>query len=535
MSELQDLLTQADAVAHHAARRPDASAFVCGDDRLSFAELERRANAVARGLHAMNVRPGERVAYLGKNANTVMEVAIGAIRMGAVFTPINWRLAPPEIAFMLMDSAAPLVVVDAEYAAVTRSLASGLPSLRHVICIGEAGDPAHPGYEAWRERHSGGLESGTAHAAGPHDIALQIYTSGTTGRPKGVMLTHRNLRSLAGLEAPPEFPAWNRWSEHDVSLVTPPLFHVGGFGWVTRGLFRGSTHVILREFSTAAVLEAIGRHRVTRMALVPSAIHMVLQEPAAAATDFGSLHYIYYGTSPIATDLLRTAMRVFGCRFVQSYGQTESASSIVALAPEDHTLDNVPHMRSAGKALPGVEIEIRDGGGNTLPIGKTGEIVTRSASNMAGYSNMPKETAETLGADGWLRTGDAGRLDENGYLYVHDRIKEMIITGGENVYPAEVENALYGHPAVSEVAVVGLPSEKWGQAVTAVVLLKPGQAATEAELIAWARQRIGGYKLPKKVIFTDELPRNSTGKVVKAELRRRLAPPPATEFSGATS
>lgn len=515
------LLTVADAVAYHARSRPDALAFICGAEALSFAEFDDRATRVAHGLRAAGIAPGARVAFLGKNSNAYMEAAIGTVRAANVFTPINWRLAPPEVSFMLQDSAATAVFADEEYTAMIDALASELPLLLTRLCV-DATDPppGWVGYGTWRDAQP---TVPIAHVALPADLALQIYTSGTTGRPKGVMLTHRNLRSLPGLEAPIGWPEWNRWRPDDVSLLTLPLFHVGGIGWTIRGLFPGSTQVILREFSASVVLDAIGRHRVTRLPLVPSAMGMVLQLPEVATTDFSSVDYIYYGTSPIPLELLRESIRVFGCGFVQSYGQTETSSAITALSPEDHTLEDVPHMRSAGKALPGVELEIRDESDLRLPAGAIGEIVTRSSSNMAGYANMPADTAITVSADGWLRTGDAGYMDEQGFVYVKDRIKEMIITGGENVYPAEVENALYGHPSVADVAVIGVPSAKWGQAVHAVVVLRPGQHATHAELISWAREFIGGYKLPKSIDFMDALPRNGTGKVIKGELRKRYA------------
>lgn len=515
------LLTMADAAAFHARTRPQALAFVCGADALSYCALNVRATRVAHGLRAAGITPGERVAFLGKNSNAFMEAAIGTVRAGAVFTPINWRLAAPEVAFMLQDSAASVIFADAEYAAMVEALAPQLPLLRTWLCVDALS--AHVPWQAYAPWRDAQPAAALTPAAAATDLALQIYTSGTTGRPKGVMLSHRNLRSLPGLEAPADWPAWNRWTPQDVSLVTSPLFHVGGIGWAMRGLFPGSTQVLLKEFSAQGVLDAIDHHRITRLALVPSAMAMVLQWPEAGATDFRSLQYLYYGTSPIPLELLREALQVFGCRFVQSYGQTETTSSIVALSPDEHTLEDAPHMRSAGKALPGVELEIRDVEGRRLAPGLVGEIVTRSSSNMAGYANMPDETKATLGSDGWLRTGDAGYMDENGFLYVQDRIKEMIITGGENVYPAEVENALYGHPTVADVAVIGVPSAQWGQAVKAVVVLRPGQQASAAELIAWARRHIGGYKLPKSIDFVDALPRNSTGKVVKNELRKRYA------------
>jgi acyl-CoA synthetase (AMP-forming)/AMP-acid ligase II len=520
MRQDTELLTLADAVAFHARTRPDAIAFVAGDAEMSFALLDRRANQVARALQALGVTPGSHVAWLGKNSIEFMEVAASTVRCGAVFTPLNWRLAAAEVAVMLDDCAAPLILVDAEYLAMVEALRPGLAYLKNCICVGGTVPPGWEDYAAWRDRQSA---EAVHHAAAPGDIALLIYTSGTTGRPKGVMLSHRNVRSLPGLEYGEGWPQWNQWAPEDTSLVTSPMFHVGGIGWVVRALFPGSRQIILREFSPKGVIDALKRHRITRMALVPSAMRMVLQEPDTATTDLSSLQYIYYGTSPIPLALLRDGMQVFGCRFVQSYGQTETASCIVCMAPDDHTLEDLPHMRAAGKPLPGVEIVIQDESGKVLPTGAIGEIVTRSTSNMAGYLNLPDETAATLRPGGWLRTGDAGRFDDKGFLYVQDRIKEMIITGGENVYPAEVENALYGHPAVGDVAVIGVPSEKWGQAVKAVVELRPGQQATEAELIAWARQRIGGYKLPKSVDFIAALPRNTTGKVVKGELRKLYA------------
>jgi len=521
MKDTEHMLTLADAVAHHAGTRPEASAFVCGASTLSFAELDERARRVAAGLAAMGITPGARVTYLGKNSNAVLEAAVGTIRAGAIFTPLNWRLAPPEMAFMLRDCATTIIFAEAEYIGLVQSIADQVPSLHARLCVDGDAPAGWVDYVAWR---NGQPADAPPHAARASDVALQIYTSGTTGRPKGVMLTHRNLRSLPGLEAA-DWPAWNRWSRDDVSLITSPLFHIGGMGQAVRGLFPGCKQVVLREFSPAEAIQAIQVHGVSRTALVPSALRMMLQDPLATSADFSTLAYVYYGASPIPSDLLRQAMQTLRCGFIQSYGQTETTSAIVALPPHDHVLEEVPHMKSAGKPLPGVELIILDASGQRAPVGVIGEIVTRSSSNMAGYANLPDETAAVLDTDGWLRTGDAGHLDEDGYLYVHDRLKEMIITGGENVYPAEVENALYGHPAVSDVAVIGVPSEKWGQAVKAVVELRPGQQATEVELIDWARQRIGGYKLPKSIDFVDALPRNSTGKVVKGELRRCYANP----------
>jgi acyl-CoA synthetase (AMP-forming)/AMP-acid ligase II len=253
--------------------------------------------------------------------------------------------------------------------------------------------------------------------------------------------------------------------------------------------------------------------------MVPAAIQIVIRHPRAREVNYSRLGHILYGASPIPLELLKEAMEVFGCGFVQMYGMTETSGTIVALPPEDHDPKGSPKMRSAGKPLPGVEIVILDEAGNRLPPGQVGEIASRSNANMAGYWNLPEATAKTLQADGFLRTGDAGYMDEDGYVYIHDRVKDMIISGGENVYPAEVENAIFGHPAVADVAVVGVPDSKWGEAVKACVVLKDGATATEGDVISWARQRIAAYKAPKSVDFIEALPRNPSGKILRRELR----------------
>jgi long-chain acyl-CoA synthetase len=252
---------------------------------------------------------------------------------------------------------------------------------------------------------------------------------------------------------------------------------------------------------------------------VPAALQVVVRNPKARSVDYTQLKYIMYGASPMPLALLRECMEVFGCGFVQLYGMTETTGSVTALGPEDHDLAGNPKMISAGKALPGVELAILNAAGEPLPVGTVGEVAVRSMTNMQGYWKLPQETARTIGADGWLRTGDAGYMDADGYLYIHDRVKDMIISGGENIYPAEVENAIYGHPHVSEVAVIGIPSERWGEEVKAVVALKPNAPQDPESILAWARERIAAYKVPKSVDFIPVLPRNPSGKILRRELR----------------
>jgi long-chain acyl-CoA synthetase len=377
-----------------------------------------------------------------------------------------------------------------------------------------AGD-AHQTFETWRDAAP---DNDPAVPIATTDIAIQLYTSGTTGRPKGAMLTHDNLLGLRR-RAAEEPMAWNQWGPEDVSLVAMPVSHIGGSGWGLVGLLNGAKGVVAREFDPFKVLDYIEHDRVSKMFMVPAALQIVVRLPRAREVDYSRLSHILYGAAPIPLDLLRECIEIFGCGFCQQYGMTETTGTIVYLPPEDHDPAGNARMRSAGLPLPGVELKVMDEAGNTLPHNTVGEIATRSASNMAGYWKLDAATAATVDAEGWLRTGDAGYLDEDGYLFIHDRVKDMIISGGENIYPAEVESAVYGHPSVAEVAVIGVPDDKWGEAVKAVVALKPGADPDPDSIIAFARTRIAAFKAPKSVDFVDVLPRNPSGKILRRELR----------------
>jgi long-chain acyl-CoA synthetase len=349
-------------------------------------------------------------------------------------------------------------------------------------------------------------------AVAPDSVTLQMYTSGTTGHPKGAQLTHRNFLVLFETAA----RDWGRWSADDVLLVAMPLFHVAGGEWGELGLFVGAKNVVMPEVEPGAILQAIAGHRVTKSVFVPAVLLFLLQHPDCATTDFSSLDVIYYGASPIPLDLQKRAAATFGCGFAQLYGATETTGAIAYLAPEHH---HGERMKSCGKAIASAEIRVVRADGTDCAPREVGEVICRSAQNMAGYWNLPEATARTIRGE-WLHTGDAGWLDEEGFLYIHDRMKDMIVSGGENVYPAEVESAIFGCPGVADVAVIGVPDETWGEAVKAVVVRAPGVQVTAEEILAWARERIAGYKLPKSVDFVDALPRNPSGKILKRELRK---------------
>ncbi|HWA63324.1 MAG TPA: fatty acid--CoA ligase [Caulobacteraceae bacterium] len=513
-TDTTDARSLGDIARIQARARGGRTAFVFEDRATTYAEFDRRTNQVANGLAALGVRPGDRVAYLGKNSDAYFELLFGAAKAGAVMAPINWRLAPPEIRYIVGDAGAKALFVGPEFIDQARGLLPDFTSVLAVIAA-EGGAADWPDYAAWRDTQS---DADPGVAVGWEDAAIQLYTSGTTGHPKGAVLPHRALLGPRALQKAADTP-WNRWSEDDVSLVAMPVFHIGGSGWGIMGLYNGAKGVIAREFDPNRVLDFIAEDRITKMFMVPAAMQIVVRHPKAREVDFSCLKYLLYGASPIPLDLLKECMEVFGCGFVQMYGMTETSGTIVALPPEDHDPAGNRRMRSAGKALPGVELAILDEAGARLAPGEVGEIATRSMANMSGYWNLPDATALTIDADGWLRTGDAGYMDEDGYVYIHDRVKDMIITGGENVYPAEVENAIFGHPAVADVAVIGVPDAKWGEAVKAVVVRKAGAEPTPAEIIAWARERIAGYKTPKSVDFIDALPRNASGKILRRELR----------------
>jgi acyl-CoA synthetase (AMP-forming)/AMP-acid ligase II len=513
MSALQEPANLADMVRARAKIRGNAIAYEFEGRETSFAEFDRLTNRVANALKALGIKPHERIAYLGKNSDIYFELLLGAMKANVVMAPVNWRLAAPEIAFIVADCKAALLFVGPECVTQVRNIQSQLPELRTVIAT-EGGAPEWQDYTRWRDAQSA---DDPRVEISRQDVAIQLYTSGTTGKPKGAMLSHANLLNLVetGEGAKPE---WNSWNEDDVSLVAMPIFHIGGSGWGVLGLYHGAKGVIAREFDPTKVLDFIEHSRVTKLFMVPAAMQFVVRQPRARSVDFSRLKYMLYGASPIPASLLKECIEVFGCGFVQLYGMTETTGSIVALPPEDH-IGGLERMRSAGKALPGVELAILDANGNPLPPGEVGEIATRSGSNMVGYWNLPEATARTLGRDGWLRTGDAGYMDGDGYLYIHDRIKDMIISGGENIYPAEVESAICDHPDVAEAAVVGVPDDTWGEAVKAIVVMRPGKTATANDIINFTRERIAGFKTPKTIDFIAALPRNASGKILRRHLR----------------
>lgn len=504
MSE-QPLLSFDAFIRHWAETRPEDTALEEGGDRASFADLDRDTRRIVAMLGAMGVVKGDRVAWLGKNAKTYFELFYACGRIGVVMVPIGWRLAPPEVRYILEDTAAKVLFVGegCEEAATRATEAMTAPPQRMTAA------EARTALEQ--------AEASDFEPAGSDDAVLQLYTSGTTGNPKGAVLTNSNLFALrvpAGEAGEP----WSNWDEGEAILVAMPCAHIGGTGLGIMALAGGVRAIVQPEFTPDGVLAAF-EQGVTRMFIVPAALQMVIQHPRARTTDFSGVKYVLYGAAPIPLELLREAVRMIpAAGFLQCYGMTETTGTIAVLPPEDHDLAGNQRMRSAGRAVPGAEIRIVDEDGVELPRGAVGELIVRSPSNMIGYWNLEDATRASL-RDGWMHTGDAAYMDEDGYVYIQDRMKDMIISGGENIYPAQVESAIYGHPAVAEVAVIGVPDDSWGEAVKACVVARPGETIDPQGIIDWARERIAGFKVPKSVDVIPALPRNASGKILRRELR----------------
>jgi fatty-acyl-CoA synthase len=511
MSYYPEFTTLGDISDYHGEQRADSVAMVLDDRVTTYSRLQRYVNQVANGLASL-VEPGQRVAILAKNCDGYFELLLGASKCGAVLVAVNWRLAGPEVEYILQDSEARVVFIDPEFLPLLERIRDQLPKVEKVLVL-EAGNEDPADYCQWRDAQDG---QPPQHAPDAGADVIQLYTSGTTGRPKGVQISNDALLSLRKAEH--LVGEWSDSSSDDVFLVPMPLFHIGGTATGLIALYNGARAVIMREADPGGIIRLIESEGVTRTFLVPAAIQIVLDHPECRPEAFASLNLMLYGASPIPAALLQRAIAVMGCEFAQMYGMTETAGSMTVLHPSDHADPHARKMSSCGRPYPGVEVAIVDAEGNQLPSDTVGEIVIRSPSLMTGYWRRPEDTEETM-RNGWLHSGDAGYLDEEGYLYIHDRVKDMIVSGGENVYPAEVESALYDHPSVQDVAVIGVPSDKWGEAVKAVVVKKAGADVSEQELIGFARDKIAGYKVPKSVDFAEELPRNASGKLLKKDIR----------------
>jgi fatty-acyl-CoA synthase len=505
-----DQWSMADMLRGRARAQPAHSAVVFEGRTTTYGQLDAHTSRVAQGLIAFGIAPGARTAVLDFNSDRYVEVYFGTVKARATMVGINARLAPPEVVYVANDAHVEVLFVGAEHYALVEGIERELRTVRHIVAL-DGGHSRWPAYAEWRDAQSA-RDPGLA--ADPDDDCIQLYTSGTTGHPKGVCHTHRTwgacLRAVTSCN-------WGRYDSSTVLLICMPQFHVAGFNMTCFALNAGGTAVIMRKVDPAEILRLVPRHGVTDSLWVPAIMLAILSLPQAADTDFSSLRTISYGAAPIAADLLDQAQRTFRCGFVHLYGLTENAGCGTQLSADMHD-PKLGKLRTVGKPYPGLELRVVDAEGKDLPPGKVGEIVMRAPWTMRGYWRNPEATRDAV-REGWLHSGDAGYLDEDGYLYIFDRVKDMIITGGENVYPAEVENALFGHADVADVAVIGVPDEKWGEAVKAIVVPKPGAKLDVEDVLRFARTRIAGYKVPKSIDLVEALPRNASGKVLRRTLR----------------
>jgi long-chain acyl-CoA synthetase len=492
----------------------DKTAVLCpGDGRTwTYDRLDREACQVANALKAMGIGPQDRIAYLDKNSPEYFTLFFGGTKLNAVSVAVNWRLAPPEMEYILNNSDAKVLIVGEEF---LEHLAQMTLDLGEKVII--IGDPGETGYLSFDQWIAGQSEEDPNEPVSGEDTCYQLYTSGTTGLPKGVEITNDNMVHM--LEQTLSGPLGI--TTDAVNLVCMPLFHVSGSGWALGGVYAGAESILLRDVDLQEILRVMQEHQITHSVFVPAVLQFLLAQPNVHEFDFSSLQAIVYGASPITEEVLVGAMKTFGADFYQVYGLTETTAGITQLLPEDHDPGGprADLLRSCGKAVANHEIRIADReSGNTLGDKEVGEIWIKGPQVMKGYWNNPQATTESITEDGWFKSGDAGYLVD-GYLFIHDRVKDMIISGGENIYPAEIENVLMTHPDIADAAVIGIPSDRWGETVKAIIT-RGSESLTEEAVLSHARQSLAHYKCPTSVDWMEVIPRNPSGKILKTELRK---------------
>ena len=481
--------TIAELIRWRALRHPSLQAMWFEGTSRTYRELDQSSSALAGGLVGqLGLEPGDRVAILDKNCAAYLELLFALDKAGVVAAPLNWRLTATEVRQIIADIRPKVVVVGPDFR--SHAEGSGVRTMTFDQLPRGGDDP---------RRDADGV------------VSWQFSTSGTTGLPKGAMLTGANVLNT-GLCLAIEMPELR---EGGPSLVAMPMFHLGGAGWAVWAMQEGASLVIVREIVPASLLKTIVEHRIETALLVPAVMLFLTELPASRTADFSAFRHITYGTAPISPDLLRRSIETFKCRFSQIYGLTETSGPFTSLTHEHHVGER---LLSCGRPMFGAQARVVDANDNDLPPGEIGEIVYRGESLMTGYWNRPKETDEVI-RGGWFHSGDAGYMDEEGFIFIKDRIKDMIVSGSENIYPAEVEAVLAGHPDIVEIAVIGIPDQKWGETVKAVAVRRAGTSVTGEALIEWTRDKLAGFKRPRSVDFVDALPRNASGKLLKRKLR----------------
>ncbi|MCB1667510.1 MAG: AMP-binding protein [Pseudomonadales bacterium] len=521
MWRFDEIKTLLDIPRYWARVSPDKVAIRDGRSAVTYSELERNSNRIANRIVECGIQPGARIGYVGRNSIEFFEIWFGACKAGCAIAPFNWRCAVPELVDMVDDAGTPLVFSEDVYSTPKMlevkdksAAAFELVSFNAESCSDKDLRSIHwlGGWANHVGDHNPGIK---VHS---DDVALLVYTSGTTGKPKGAQYDHQAFNySFLCMSLEPEMG----WNPDDVGLMAVPNFHLGGNWVLLPALYHGATIRTIPAFDPEAVLDAIERDSATILPLVPTALQMLVEHPKAATTNFSSLQRVIYFGSPISADVMKKAVGTLGCKLNQLYGNTETWF-VTLLGHEDHLAEQSSRLASCGKALPLIDVKICDEEGKELPVGEVGELCIRTPTINMGYLNKPEATAKAF-HDGWYRSGDLARLDSEGFIFLVDRAKDMIVSGGENIYSVEVERVLNLHPEVSLAAVIGIPDEKWGEKVTAfIVRARESDVADEQfglELIEHCRQYLAGYKVPKEIMIQDSLPLNPTGKIQKNVLR----------------
>ncbi|HUS83299.1 MAG TPA: long-chain-fatty-acid--CoA ligase [Dehalococcoidia bacterium] len=503
---------------------PDRDALVCGDRRVTYMEMAQRVNRLANALQSRGVERGTKVAVMAMSSPQYVETYYACAKTGAVFVPLNYRAKREEIVHMLNDSGASLLFVGTRYLELIESLKPELPLVKDFVCIDGPAD-GMPGYD---DLLASGSDDEVYVEIDEQDATVLMYTSGTTALPKGVILTYLTLSVYVVNTMSPANPE----ETPEVTLLSVPVYHVAGLTAIMSSIWGGRKLVILPQFEPQLWLDSVQNERVTHSFVVPTMLKRIMDQPDFDKYDLSSLQLITYGAAPMPYEVVRKAVGVFKCGLMNAYGQTESTSTMTYLGPEDHQIEGneeekakkLQRLRSVGRPMDDIEVAIMDRDGNVLPAGKEGEICVSGSRIMREYHGQ-KEATEAAVKDGWLHTGDVGYLDEDSYLFITGRTKDLIIRGGENISPGEIESALEDHPKIAEAAVIGVPDVEWGEKVMALIVLRPGEAMTKDEVVQHCKGRLASFKAPEEVAFVEELPRNPLGKVLKTELRKVYGAP----------
>jgi acyl-CoA synthetase (AMP-forming)/AMP-acid ligase II len=515
-----DFLSIANAIC------PERDCIVFEGKRWTYAQMWERANKLANALRKIGAEKGDRIGILQVNCNQYVEAYYASAMMGAIFVPLNFRAKSDELSYMIANAEAKILFVGSRYSEMVDAMLPELPTVKHCISIDRKEEK-----RLYYEDVVGSASSDESFIEiGDDDITMLMYTAGTTGRPKGVPLRHNAFVSYVLENVEPASP-----DIEEKNLLTVPLYHVAGIQAMLAAIYGGRTLVMMRQFEVKEWLEAIQKEKATRAMLVPTMLKRVIDDPEFNRYNLSSLKVVTYGAAPMPFEVINRAIKTMPwVKFINAFGQTETASTITSLGPEDHNIEGTEEEKqkklkrlssSIGRPLPDVEVKIVDGEGKPLPSLEVGEIWARGPRIMTGYWRDEQKTSQVMTQDGWLRTGDMGWMDEEGYIYLAGRGDDMIIRGGENISPEEVENVLHSHPKVEEAAVIGVPDPEWGQEPRAVVVLKKGKDATSEEIIEYCRSKLSGFKRPRSVVFLDSLPRNPMGKVLRKKLREEYGTP----------